>query len=303
MSLDAEARGLEARHLNTTEIGPATRHDDAPPPRGTHTHAMPLVHTKPLLDPVLREEATFANRDYAPFANDLAINPSMLRKYSTPSALWDWRQMAALLLGDVANTSFLDFGCGMGEESMYFAKLGARVTAIDISEVGVNTLRRRAAHNRLDVRAFEMRCDPTSFSPESFDRIHGMGILHHVGIEPALAEVWRLLRPGGVGVFLEPMGDNPTLEAAKTFLMKHARFLGDFDDVTDHEHNLTWAEIDAATKRFARALAYPYHLLYRLKRFFPTRSHDAIRQLDHAALCVAPTLRHLAGAVVIQVTK
>src|SRR5439155_20919697 len=141
-----------------------------------------------------------------------------------------------------------------GEESVYFAKLGARVTAIDISDVGIATVKKRAEHHKLDIRALEMRCDPTSFPADSFDRIHGMGILHHVGIDAALAEVWRLLRPEGVAVFLEPMGDASKVEAAKTFLMKHARFLGKFDDVTDHEHNLTWHEIASATKRFSRTL-------------------------------------------------
>ncbi len=264
---------------------------------------VPVLHAKPHLDEVLREEAEFANRDYAPYANKLEMSASMFRKYAIPCNLWDWRQMASLLLGKLAGTELLDYGCGMGEESVYFAKLGARVTAIDISEVGVSMLKKRAEHHNLDIRAFEMRCDPTSFAPESFDRVHGMGILHHVGIEAALAEVWRVLRPGGVGVFLEPMGDNRMIEAVKTFLMKHARFLGDFDEVTDHEHNLTWSEIDAATARFSRTMTYPYHLFYRLKRFVPTSMHDLLRRCDHAMLSISPMLRRYAGAVVIQVVK
>ena len=262
-----------------------------------------LVHAKPLLDQVLREEADFANCDYLPFANRVDVSEQMFRKYAVPANLWDWRQLAAILLGDVAGKDLLDYGCGMGEESVYFAKLGAQVTAIDISEVGVATLKRRAEQHRLDIRAFEMRCDPTSFQASTFDRVHGMGILHHVGIESALAEVWRLLRPGGIGVFLEPLGDNATIEAAKTFLMNHARFLGDFDEVTDHEHNLTWDEIKCATSRFSRVLAYPYHLLYRLKRFMPTALHDAVRRFDHGLLTMAPQLRRHAGAVVIQLVK
>jgi 2-polyprenyl-3-methyl-5-hydroxy-6-metoxy-1,4-benzoquinol methylase len=265
--------------------------------------AIDIVHTKPLLDPVLREEANFANRDYAPYANQLEIDDSMFCKYATPSQLWDWRQLAALLLGDIAGKALLDYGCGMGEESVYFAKLGAHVTAIDISEVGVATLKRRAAHHKLDIRALEMRCDQTSFADASFDRVHGMGILHHVGIDTALAEVWRVLRPGGVAVFLEPMGDSPTVEAVKTFLMKHARFLGDFDDVTDHEHNLRWDEVGRATKRFSRATTVPYHLLYRLKRFIPESMHDAVRRIDHGVLSMLPSLQHYAGAVAIQLVK
>ena len=176
--------------------------------------------SKPRLDGVLREEADFANQDYWPHIDNLEINPGMFRRYHSPGELWDWRQRSALLLGDVTGTGLLDFGCGMGEESIYFSRLGARVTAIDISEVGIASLRRRAARHRLDIRALEMRADPTSFANASFDRIHGLGILHHIGIERGLQEVARLLRPGGTGVFLEPMGDSPTVEAVKAWLMK-----------------------------------------------------------------------------------
>jgi SAM-dependent methyltransferase len=264
-------------------------------------NAEPVPSGKPLLDDVLRDEASFANQDYAPYADHLEINAGMFRRYRAPKELWDWRQTAALLLGDVAGKDLLDFGCGMGEESIYFAKQGARVTGIDISDVGVASLRRRAAHHQLDITALEMRCDPTSFPSASFDRIHGLGILHHIGIERGLAEVERLLRPGGLAVFLEPMGASPAIETVKTWLMTHARFLGNFDHVTDHEHNLTWDEVERGVRRFPEASLYPYHLLYRLKRFIPDRALDAVRRIDLGALTLAPGLRHYAGGVAIRV--
>lgn len=259
--------------------------------------------SKPVLDSVLREEADFANADYAPYAHDLEINRKMFGRYLSPSQLWDWRQMAALLLGDVNGLDLLDLGCGMGEESVYLAKLGAKVTGIDISELGVATLKKRAAYHRLPVSAFEMRADPTSFADESFDRVHGLGILHHIGIDAGLAEVERVLKPGGLGVFLEPLGNSPTVEAVKTFLMKHARFLGQFDHVTDHEHNLTWDEVEAATQRFAEVRLFPFHLLYRLKRFLPKQALDTVRRIDQGVLALAPGLQHFAGGVVIAVRK
>ena len=128
-----------------------------------------------------------------------------------------------------------------------------------------------------------------------------MGILHHIGIHTGLAEVRRLLRPGGVGVFLEPMGDNAAVETVKTWLMKHAHFLGQFDHVTEHEENLKWKEVESATAMFAETRLFPYHLLYRLKRFFPASSLAAIRRFDHGVLAMLPRLRHLAGGVVIRV--
>ncbi|HWU87221.1 MAG TPA: class I SAM-dependent methyltransferase [Kofleriaceae bacterium] len=304
MSQDLDARAdspsSTARdELNVTDAVPSTTTAKAAARRDEAT----LPYAKPLLDKVLREEADFANRDYAPYASELDINPSMFREYAAPSEMYDWRQMAAVLLGDLAGKELLDYGCGMGEESVYFAKLGARVTSIDISEVGIATLKKRAEYHKLDIRAFEMRCDPTSFPASSFDRIHGMGILHHLDIDSALAEVWRLLRPGGIGVFLEPLGDNRAVEAVKKLLVKRARFLAEFDPATEHEHNLTWKEVEAATRRFSRVVTYPYHLLYRLKRFVPRSMWDAVRRFDHGLLSMAPGLRRYAGAVVIQVVK
>jgi SAM-dependent methyltransferase len=256
---------------------------------------------KASLDRVLRVEADFANEDYGRFQDQLAINPDMFRRYRQPSDLWDWRQRSALLLGEIAGTDLLDLGCGMGEESIYFASLGARVTAIDISEVGIATLRRRAAFHRLDIRAFEMRADPTGFADASFDRIHGLGILHHIGIERGLAEVARLLRPGGTGVFLEPMGDSPVVERVKAWLMTYGRALADFDRVTAYERNLTWREVEHAVRRFPQSALYPYHLLYRVKRFLPGRVLNVVRRFDAHMLAELPRLRRFAGGVVIVV--
>jgi SAM-dependent methyltransferase len=191
----------------------------------------------------------------------------------------------------------------MGEESVYFAKLGARVTGIDISDVGVDSLRKRAAFHNLDITALQMRADPTELPSESFDRIHGLGILHHVGIRPGLAEVHRLLRPGGVAVFLEPLGDSPAIETVKTWIATHARFLADFDEATEYERNLTWREIETETRRFPSRWTCPYHLLYRLKRFLPAAAWPMVRRIDHGMLTMFPALRRYAGAVVMRVVK
>lgn len=255
------------------------------------------------LESALREEADFANEDYAPYANRLEIDPGMFRRYAEPRDLTDWRQLAAILLGDLTGKTLLDYGCGMGEESIYFAKLGATVTGIDISEVGVASLKKRAEFHKLPVTARQMRVDPTTFPDASFDRIHGLGILHHVGIGAGLSEVHRLLKPGGVAVFLEPLGDNRVIEAVKTWLMRNARFLGEFDHVTDHERNLDWNEIRTETARFASATTFPYHLLYRLKRFLPKSGLALARRIDHAVLTLFPSLQTFAGGVAIRVVK
>jgi 2-polyprenyl-3-methyl-5-hydroxy-6-metoxy-1,4-benzoquinol methylase len=261
-----------------------------------------MLHEYKHLDPVLRDEARFADAHYRVHASDLDINPVMFGKYADPKDLWDWRQLAAVLMGDLQGKSLLDFGCGMGEEAIYFAKLGARVTAIDISQVGIEVTRQRAAHNgvsdRVDARV--MRADPTELPSRSFDIIHGLGILHHLDdLEASLREIKRLLKPGGMGIFLEPLGNSPMVESIKEWLLERI----DDNAVTEHEENLRVAELRRYAKLFSSMEIHPYHLLYRIKRFFPERARDALRRIDHSLLSRFPGLDYYAGAAVIRMRR
>jgi SAM-dependent methyltransferase len=46
------------------------------------------------------------------------------------------------------------------------------------------------------------------FPNEHFDLVFGAGILHHLELETALREIGRVLRPGGVIMFSEPLDNN-----------------------------------------------------------------------------------------------
>lgn len=201
---------------------------------------------------ILQEEAAFADREYRPHRDNLAISQRMFRKYAEPRNRWDWRELSALLLGDVAGKTLLDYGCGMGEEATYFAKLGANVTAIDASPVGIEITKERAAYNGLTdrVKAFVADATDTKFPNNSFDLVHGLGILHHVGLEKGFAEVKRVLKPGGVAVFLEPIGNVRWIEKCKDWLHGRLERKMDLRKVTEHEENLTLAEILACASQF-----------------------------------------------------
>lgn len=251
------------------------------------------------LDPVLRDEARFADAQYSEYADELRVNRVMFGKYASPKDPWDWRQLAAMLMGSIRDKALLDFGCGMGEETIYFARLGARVTAIDISEVGIELTRQRAKHNgvadRVDARV--MRADPTTLPSGSFDLVHGLGILHHLpDLGQSLREVKRLLKPGGKAVFLEPLGSCPVIESIKEWLLERI----DKSATTDHEENLRIDDLRRHADLFASMEIHPYHLFYRVKRFFPQSARDLLRRIDHHMLARFPLLDHYAGAAVIQ---
>lgn len=106
----------------------------------------------------------------------------------------------------------LEIGCGDKAEAWDQDERGLDVTAIDISGVAVAQARDRAiGEGRWRLDFVEMNAEALEFPDSSFDAVIGAGILHHLDLSAAVPEVARVLRPDGVGVFLEPLGLNPVL--------------------------------------------------------------------------------------------
>lgn len=56
-----------------------------------------------------------------------------------------------------------------------------------------------------------MNAEDMTFDSASFDVVFGRGIIHHRDLELAFRNIARVLRPGGVAIFWEPLGHNPIL--------------------------------------------------------------------------------------------
>lgn len=100
-----------------------------------------------------------------------------------------------------AGKSVLEIGCGIGTDTIDFARHGARVTAVDISAKSLAIARRRAEVYGLDDRitfhhgnAEEL----TRFVPVApYDLVYSFGVIHHTPHpERVLDEVRRYTRPG-----------------------------------------------------------------------------------------------------------
>lgn len=128
------------------------------------------------------------------------------------------RQLMATFDGylqDVEGQRVLDFGCGRGERSVALLERGAEVWGIDISPNYIAEAEARARAAGHPDAAFHFTAADAHALPypeAQFDLVVGEGILHHLDLQVALAEVHRVLKPGGRALFCEPLLDNPLLK-------------------------------------------------------------------------------------------
>ena len=114
------------------------------------------------------------------------------------------------LIGDVNNLKVLDFGCGNGWVSIRFAKAGAEVWGIDISGVLIEKANEWAKNEGLSTkcRFKKMSGENLTFQDNSFDLILGSAILHHTDLTLAIKSIFRVLKPEGRAIFVEPLNQN-----------------------------------------------------------------------------------------------
>jgi SAM-dependent methyltransferase len=128
---------------------------------------------------------------------------SWAQDYYEPAALQYYdRAIAKMvrLLDPKPGTMVLDAGCGTGVHSIRVANLGFKVHAIDISDVVLQSAQRNAQQAGVADKIEFEQADLTKlrFEGLSFENIFSWGVIIHIPeIDQALAELVRVLAPGG----------------------------------------------------------------------------------------------------------
>lgn len=114
-----------------------------------------------------------------------------------------------------AGGDVLDYCCGNGLDTVRIAKdmHPKSVIGVDISDVSIENSRVRARSEGVDgVAKFAvMDAEELTFPDNSFDVIHVYGVLHHLNLDKAYAQLSRVLRPGGHVIATEAMKHNPAI--------------------------------------------------------------------------------------------
>jgi len=128
----------------------------------------------------------------------------------------------------------LDVGCGNGYVLSRFAREGAEVCGIDLTETAVGLSRQRFALGGLSGRFVVGSAEELPFGTASFDCVTSMGVLHHTpDTARAVAEVHRVLKPGGRLIVMFYHRDSAVYRRLQLRARRTGRPLQDFVNEVD----------------------------------------------------------------------
>ena len=107
---------------------------------------------------------------------------------------------------EISGKQVLEIGCGAGGHSALFARHGAVMTSVDITPARVQSTQRKfeiLGDAAAGCKAMQADAENLPFEDSAFDIVYSNGVLHHThDTEKAIAEVYRVLKPGGKAVIM-----------------------------------------------------------------------------------------------------
>ncbi len=244
------------------------------------------------------EDRLARERDFhdARFAKAAGVRPANAFYAITGASQHKYK---ALVQQYAMGANVLEYGCGNSPFSIQIqlSSVAKSVSGIDLSAVAINDARNRAQQANVDAARFRVaNAENTGFDSGSFDVIFGSGILHHLDLEKSYREIARLLAPGGVAIFQEPLGHNLAINAYRRRTP---------DQRTPDEHPLLMRDLARARAFFEEVETSFFHL--GTLAAIPLRSTrgfgSAVRILDAVdrfTFRMVPYLRRYAWFTVMQ---
>ncbi len=115
------------------------------------------------------------------------------QRYEAEPFIHDYAQFAS-----ARGKTVLEIGVGMGTDHVNFARAGANLSGVDLTEHGVSLVRRRLELEGLESDLRVGDAERLPYDDGSFDVVYSWGVLHHTpDSDRAIAEAIRVVKPGG----------------------------------------------------------------------------------------------------------
>ncbi|MEO8076147.1 MAG: ubiquinone/menaquinone biosynthesis methyltransferase [Acidobacteriota bacterium] len=162
-----------------------------------------------------------------------------------------WKQRLTELAAAGPATQALDLACGTGDIAFSLARRGARVVGLDITHRMVQIARGKRGVPAVDFVTGDMMALP--FGDATFDLVTtGYGIRNVPGIGQALAEMHRVLKPGGVLLSLD--FNRPVNPAVRAVYLAYLTVVGSALGFVLHRDPDTYRYIPESIRRYPGAI-------------------------------------------------
>lgn len=137
------------------------------------------------------------------------------------------RERALAMLDVRPGMRVLDAGCGLGTAAIELASLvqpGGAVVGMDVSDLMLDQARTRASAAGADIELVHGDITAMSFTDDEFDAARSERVLQHLETpEIAVAELMRVVRPGGRVVVVDTDWDSMTIDLQDVELWSRLR--------------------------------------------------------------------------------
>jgi ubiquinone/menaquinone biosynthesis C-methylase UbiE len=248
------------------------------------------------------------HREHAEKHRRVLATPFVWGVLQNPARRWwnaYWSMYAYLVQCDLKGKRVLVVGCGLGEDALRIAKLGAKVSAFDLSPDSLGIARELAARERLQIAFDEMPAEKMRYEDSTFDYIVARDIFHHVDIPLTMSEIVRVAKPGAVCVVNEIYSHSMTEKVRRSWLVEsilYPRMRGliygpDQPYITKDERKLDEHDLEEITKRL-QPRQFEKHFNFLIARVLPYDRFEILARVDQLLLrLLKPIGRLLAGRV------
>jgi len=230
-----------------------------------------------------------------------------------------WGLFLSESIGPLGGRSVLDLGCGLGYFCVYTAREGAKVIGIDLQLGMLQASKLIATINAVKCHYHQANMSKLPFYNDSFDRIVGLKILHHLSkpdLITAMNEVHRVLSPRGKAIFVEPVENNRVFNFVQNLFPAGRRYSGYYRPsclsrrawaIYRESHDgrdITSQELVDAGGPFESVSVEPFGLFNRLDRFIKNkRLMHSLHRIDHHIFKLLPFLKRFSREVVVEYQK